>query len=663
MLRQLILKELRLQRSAGIMLLIMLACCALLLGVFPWKDARVMQVGSHASYGELAFGLGLFFGWFLIPIVIPLVIGANAVAEERSLAMLDWQLSLPCSRSLQWFLKLGVGAALCLGLALFPPLLTGLFRSALGPFTDQPDRVRRFLELGLQNYVFVVSFLALACSALISTFMRRSYHAFFGGIALIALLIYCIPNDMAAYFASAVATIGTYFEVIYIYAVLYLVFIALLLVLIGRLNFRFDALRKLPAVGLILLSVGVTTCVISLGLLYPAPFVWLTTSDADFARGRVLRQRDAQGDSAPLPSNVHPLLAFRPEATADGSNWMTNGNLSLMRLPESDDLLLPYFPTRLNIHTGALRPFRGACGMIDLLSPQGDQIKIERSIFGAAPWPVTEGGIAHRLGLHRELTPSIPVESGWRREIKHLDGRLFQQSRSNTRMLSVSTAQVTSGPLRLLVQEKAPWEWKSIEAVQSEHGYFQVSSDEAWSMFCVTKLEGASTESLTIRSLHDAREFKLTYPGVESHLRLRFVDMNDLSANRMLGWHGTPASHDGRYLVYSGKFLVQPGIEAYADYLCIFDTVLGKESRMPLPELSAASDHEGFPIVRTAWAPSSAHLAVRRMDTLLILEAGPEGLRTIQTLDLRGYEIFSHAFWDDQTLIAWGGVGIFRIDL
>lgn len=100
-------KELRLQT---ITLLVVLPLWVLLLlgGLF--------SPGAHQSLlVPLVTGLDL--------LVLPLVAGAVALGEERSLGLADWQLTLPPSSRLQWLAKMAVTLPAALLLGLVVPLL------------------------------------------------------------------------------------------------------------------------------------------------------------------------------------------------------------------------------------------------------------------------------------------------------------------------------------------------------------------------------------------------------------------------------------------------------------------------------------------------------------------------------------------------------------
>ena len=130
---------------------------------------------------------------FIVPclvLVLPLMAGAVAVATERQLGTLDWQLSLPASRLTQWLVKSAVVLALA-------ALVGGVLASVLDAFLVASLNAKQasyvftgvgglhfFTFYGLWSGGYAVLFAALGIY--VSTWTRDAYRAFVIGLGLIA---------------------------------------------------------------------------------------------------------------------------------------------------------------------------------------------------------------------------------------------------------------------------------------------------------------------------------------------------------------------------------------------------------------------------------------------------------------------------------------------
>jgi hypothetical protein len=113
-LRNLIRKELRLQKPVFVVAAVFSLCWLAALGLHrfaPERDyVRLVYVMLAAVYIPLALALA----------------GSISLGEERTLGLAAWHLTLPVSARLQWLLKLAVGAAVATGLGLVLPGLLAL---------------------------------------------------------------------------------------------------------------------------------------------------------------------------------------------------------------------------------------------------------------------------------------------------------------------------------------------------------------------------------------------------------------------------------------------------------------------------------------------------------------------------------------------------------
>ncbi len=110
-LRNLFLKEIRLQQPVLMLTVIYFLLWLATLALQWWRPTQ--------GFEQLSVALTTLYAT-----VCPLLAGAVSMAEERTLGLAAWQLSLPISTFLQWLIKLLLGAAatLCLGFVL-PSLL------------------------------------------------------------------------------------------------------------------------------------------------------------------------------------------------------------------------------------------------------------------------------------------------------------------------------------------------------------------------------------------------------------------------------------------------------------------------------------------------------------------------------------------------------------
>ncbi|MEM7356072.1 MAG: hypothetical protein AAF657_34975, partial [Acidobacteriota bacterium] len=97
-LRSLAAKEVRLQRATLLLIPIALA---------GWLAFWLLAARSGRFDAELAI-----LGWIaamVLLVAVPALLGASAVAAERQLGVLGWQMGQPISHRLQWLVKIGVG--------------------------------------------------------------------------------------------------------------------------------------------------------------------------------------------------------------------------------------------------------------------------------------------------------------------------------------------------------------------------------------------------------------------------------------------------------------------------------------------------------------------------------------------------------------------------
>lgn len=163
------LKELRLQRT-GLLLIPLAVACWIILRLLSFKAD--MPLAGGGTLDDLLTFLGYLPPAVLV-VIVPALLGAGAVASERQLGVIGWQLGLPASRRLQWRLKLAVGVLLALS--------SGLLGAAL----NWPLPIMK-LEPGMLStllpWLMLWSLLALTAGLFGSRHARGSFQAL--GLAL-----------------------------------------------------------------------------------------------------------------------------------------------------------------------------------------------------------------------------------------------------------------------------------------------------------------------------------------------------------------------------------------------------------------------------------------------------------------------------------------------
>lgn len=155
-------KELWLQQLAFVA-----AGLYLLIWISAWIADRVTD-----SYipNELAYATTMLFG-----IVVSLLVGALASAEERRLGTADWQALLPISAGMQWVVKSGVALTLAMGLAsVGPGLLTALAPNPVFSETFHPGLAASLCVIGLYT----------------SSLSRSGVHALLAAPVIIAVSVF-----------------------------------------------------------------------------------------------------------------------------------------------------------------------------------------------------------------------------------------------------------------------------------------------------------------------------------------------------------------------------------------------------------------------------------------------------------------------------------------
>lgn len=167
-------KELRLQQMA----LALAGCC--LLG---WLVATSLADVAPELLGPFRV-LTIFYA-----VMVPLLIGSLASAEERQFGTLEWQVLLPMATSKQWAVKVGVALGLTMVLALGLPALLASFSPPPGPNFPGPAE---FLRPRAAVMVILLTTGSLYVSSLSANGLRAclvSLPVILGGALSIGLLV------------------------------------------------------------------------------------------------------------------------------------------------------------------------------------------------------------------------------------------------------------------------------------------------------------------------------------------------------------------------------------------------------------------------------------------------------------------------------------------
>jgi hypothetical protein len=189
MLRQLFQKEIRLQKSNLYFVLAIILVWGILLALATRAEVK-LGGRPDVTMGLVVSFLQVGFVGFCLLAVAPLLVGAAMVAEERKLAVWEWQLSLPCPRRTQWAVKLAVGSAVTLALTLVvQPLLDFVLSRVMG--SGAPDTPLPSSLLGMNEIYRTIPLLLMMSAAFVSSMSKDPYKAFFLGILFFGFVMAC----------------------------------------------------------------------------------------------------------------------------------------------------------------------------------------------------------------------------------------------------------------------------------------------------------------------------------------------------------------------------------------------------------------------------------------------------------------------------------------
>ena len=681
MMRQLILKELRLQRAALVMLGLIVAFWGVLMALTPLSDDYI-TAASKVRWGTLLAALyiyGVVLGSLL---GLPLVLGAGLVAEERRLGMWDWQMSLPCGRGRQWLIKLALPALLIgvICLAMLPAmhaLLFGLLKNV--------DDIKAMSEgighLTTKSVLLPGALLLLASAGLVSTFARQPYQAFVGGALLTGWITYTmLPAPLTTWW-MIVGDLSKYFPWMRLLPVLFFFALFLAVAWVGWRNFRFAPWGTAKRIGVIvLLGLGahVAAWLASMSI---APTKWLYTNsreNLEALRGAMMRERTGEL-ATPLPAEVAPLLVKRAEVMQRVYDFRHESFMCVAPLPQTDWLVVGSPPARVNVRTGEQLPARGVMGTPERVSAQGGQFVVGETytydnaggkLIGAAPWPIRVRGLLWRLGVRGEygsMQSIMPEQDSFDGILD--DKPLIDYNPGRSTVLAPGWMTVVlrgDQPTTILIRRDATTGgWRRVAQHESELP-FLLSQNRAWYLDSTTGV---------LHSVEDEKSFQLEVSNEGGNLQVMYASF----AFGLHQWRlGLENSASGRFIVYLREKnypVLSDKEEAIRSRgfagVYAFDTQISRSLPLLLAEPPVG---EGpYPYTNLGWTTNPirawatckerAAFIYKGMLTLWDYDEGRQAFREVKRIDLKGCQIQSMDFWDDQTLIAWGDLGVFRVDL
>ena len=136
------------------------------------RPANTGYIGYISVFRAVLFGL--------LVCVLPLMIGAMSIAEERHLGVLEWQQALPVSRLKQWLIKVLICFLLTLVLAWLAPAFVSSF--VFRNDTDFP-----FAQFPEFDEMTIIPFCILAAGLWASSFSRNFLQALVTGAGVLVI--------------------------------------------------------------------------------------------------------------------------------------------------------------------------------------------------------------------------------------------------------------------------------------------------------------------------------------------------------------------------------------------------------------------------------------------------------------------------------------------
>lgn len=756
MLRQLLRKELSLQRSSMYFALAVVMVGGILLVMA--RQAETVLIPRQLTMGQLVSLLQAFFIAPCLLGIIPLFIGAGLVAEERHLGVWDWQLSLPAPRALQLALKLALGVTLTLTLShLVLPGLDWAMTKVLAGRGDPFPLLSTYLTDN-DGYA-CLPLLVMACGAFVSSLASDAYKAFFGGALLTgaALLSFCLVDPAFLLLqpwqyprqSVHIVTIPGCRSII--------IALGAILAFLAYFNFRFEGLRwrrlLLEALALIVLANAAAWLIIRADF----GIGGLVSNDRHDVIPAIVAHDIARHIDPPADplAGITPLLVKRSGASLHDKSsraldFLVNPEpiTAIYRLPQTNRAIVElnsFLPAEqgqvragfsqiveVDLASGARRQFPQLIGFVNWVDPERPRYTVNHmlgQIYLISRWPLplrNDGLVALGLGLTRKVQMQETAGFITRGEFAAMDGRKIKVHSSTpisrTGDYELYLGDNNSIAKTMLVRERSTGAYEVIDE-QPRVAEYAVSNDGKWFTRYIRSNPRSPQTSpfpLMVFSKDHTTSWTVTAPEGDliltsnSDRYLQAANNQPLSAkpDRLLR-----VSPSGRYLPFmrTQSIVVEDGgRHEYSGYpstveLALLDLQSGRDlqlltapapravreqfestmkdwlwcrwsaSNMPLATMSrAAVDfHRYYPkLPPLAWAPERDKLAILYDDTIQFFDYLPDVAAKVAnwkdkggfvplgpTIDLHGFEITDFAFWDQDTLLAWGELGLFKIDL
>lgn len=771
MVRQLLKKELQIQKSSLYFVAAIGLVWAIMLGLATQGDQ--VLIPRQLTMGQLVSLLQTFFVAPCLLVIVPLLVGATMVAEERKLGVWDWQLSLPAARWLQWLVKLALGVVITLGVFITQLLLEAMMVMVLdargGPYP------LTFHYLGLNHSYVLLPLLLMASAGFASSLASDPYRAFFGGVIVIGFILVC------TYFSDPAGLMFLPWpeneKVSWIWNswksnIAWVVIVSAIVAWCAWFNIRYEGLKwrrlGMEMTGIALLVSSTTLLIIHLGY---SPR-WVLSQGTEDLKSYIQKQRAWLGLEAQDEVEWHkiePLLAIdlRPGLLSSRkkmTDLLAQRTLfaNLYRFGQSERLLIEAksIPLRENtdvplvywnqiidfdMATNRYRAIPQVIGRVGALLPEQDAFTIESSrhntyVVTDWPAPIRVGGIlweVWKYGNQVEVSGSRQVSALISTSEVIVDGVAIESTSSRPVHIREGLYQIyleaPSGKETWLIQQEDGDNWQLADR-QPGFTLYRASSDGQWFTPDFSK-----EKEIRIYSLDKATSWTIESPSGNLFLTgdvIRWTDDVPMGASALGSSPAQimPVSASGRFLAFmrtknieledwEGK-LRDTGYPMEIE-IGVLDLERGDESvlvrRAPDQETLqeakreiqgwlwsrwlhqskslfgkaepwAEEDPDFYPemwfptnqesLAPLSWAPHEDQIAILYDGLIYAFKYLPDqaeywreefgersvyremgGFLPIDQVDLAGFEIENLDFWDGQTLLAWGRVGLFEVKL
>ena len=396
MISSLVKKEIRLQRGNILFALVVFLVWALdfllvLTGNRP-LSSRFITTGTLAQIVHYTFVLPCLL------VIFPILVGATTVAQERKMGLLDWQISLPPSRSLQWIVKTGVALflALFLGGALFwildRVIVWNLGIHDMSWMWGEKNIVPVPLRFkGLWPGIFPILFFSMGMY--LSSISREPYRALMASFGFLGLSFFA---QRLIDPAGMLVPLGKTFPVNFIHHYIYYFQIAslsLFLLGMGFINFRTHRSKKIQIILQILIWV------------FAINITGYFTLRTEFRAERTLDERPVRTPGLSKLLGSRDLRFSSPVYRIPGSpRIVTTITTDRDKLRFSEDAEFGWCGhiIEINVETEKRRGIFSLFGQIEEMDPKGRYYSVEQALEKHT-YHVRKSGIVISANMDRKL--------------------------------------------------------------------------------------------------------------------------------------------------------------------------------------------------------------------------------------------------------------------